>query len=222
MAGFLTVLLIAALVGIFKPYVKGAKRWQFGIAAFACLVLIGVFSDQPKTQSTEKKTATTENQAKKEATASNSSEPTVTKEPESEWTYSTDTDEMRGTETHYAELKATNVIHLDFPYGDQTGKILVRQSPKFGFDILVGVASGQILCNSFQDTYISVKFDDGPIQRFGCTDASDGTNNMVFVQGAKNFLAKLKKSKKAIVEAEFYQNGVQQMSFDTENLKWGN
>jgi hypothetical protein len=129
---------------------------------------------------------------------------------------------MRGGESRYAQLEGSNTIDLDFPYGEQRGEILVRQSPKFGFDILVGVPSGQIMCNSFSNSHINVKFDDGPIRRYGCTDASDGSSNMVFVQGAKGFLANLKKSKKLVVEAEFYQNGMQQMTFDSANLKWEN
>ncbi len=127
---------------------------------------------------------------------------------------------MRGGESRFASLDAENTINLDFPYGEQRGQILIRDSAKFGFDILVGVPSGQVLCNSFQDTYLSVKFDNGGIERFGCTDASDGTNNMVFLNSEKRFLEKLKKSKKLIVEAEFFQNGVQQMTFDTANLDW--
>src|SRR3546814_11310943 len=84
------------------------------------------------------------------------------------------------------------------------------------------VPSGQIMCNSFSDAYVNVKFDDCAIQRYGCTDASDGTSNMILIQGSKGFLSKLRKSKKAVVEAEFFQNGMQQMTFNTANLKWEN
>jgi hypothetical protein len=158
------------------------------------------------------------------AKTGNATAPAVkaTKEPESEWQYSGNKDEMRGAESRYASLEALNTIRLDFPYGEQRGRILVRQSAKSGFDILVGVPSGQIMCNSFSDSHINVKFDGGPIQRYGCSDASDGTSNMVFIQGAKRFLGELKKSKRAIVEVEFFHNGVEQMTFNTANLKWEN
>ena len=146
----------------------------------------------------------------------------VAEQPKSEWDYSSEKDEMRGAETRYAQLEASNTIDLDFRYGEQRGRILVRQSPKFGFDVLVGVPKGQIMCSRLSNSHISVKFDDGPIQRFGCTDASDGSDNMVFIEGAKAFLTKLKKSKKAVIEVEFYQNGMQQMTFNTANLKWEN
>lgn len=140
--------------------------------------------------------------------------------PKSKWSYSTDTDDMRGITVRYAEIEAENTVSLDFPYGEQRGQMLVRQSEKSGLDIMVGVASGQILCHSFMNGHINVKFDDGPIERFGCSGASDGTSNMVFIKGANGFLDKLKKSEKAIVEAEFFHNGTQQLTFDTANLEW--
>lgn len=215
---------LAALVGVFKPYINGAKRWHFGLAAFVAFILIGAFAEptsntgeKPKNLSSAS-TSSAENEG--DAPSAPASSPPA--EAASEWSYSTEKDEMRGGETRYAQVEATNTINLDFPYGEQRGRILVRQSPKFGFDILVGVPSGQIMCNSYSNSHISVKFDDGPIRRYGCTDASDGSNSMIFVQGAKGFLANLKVSKKVVVEAEFFQNGLQQMTFNTANLKWEN
>jgi hypothetical protein len=215
---------LAALVGVFKPYIKGAKRWHFGLGAFAAFMLVGVFADPSTKQvgkSEDASSTTSMGSSEVSETTSLAVVPTP-QEPESAWTYSTEKDEMRGGEARFAQLEGSNTIDLDFPYGEQRGAMLIRQSPKFGFDILVGVRSGQIMCNTYSNTHISVKFDDGPIRRYGCTDASDGSNNMVFIEGAKGFLANLKKSKKVVVEAEFYQNGLQQMTFDTANLKWEN
>jgi hypothetical protein len=208
------IVLIAAIVGIFKPYIQSTKRWHFALAAFASFVMIGITAPQPDgTESTNSDSGDQSISADKAAN-------TELSRPNSKWSYNTEQDEMRGGESRFASLDAENTINLDFPYGEQRGQILIRDSAKFGFDILVGVPSGQVLCNSFQDTYLSVKFDNGGIERFGCTDASDGTNNMVFLNSEKRFLEKLKKSKKLIVEAEFFQNGVQQMTFDTANLDW--
>lgn len=218
MTGFFVIVFLAALVGVFKPYINGVKRWQFGLGAFVAFMLVGATAE-PSSQSD---TATDDATAKASDASGNSSSGSavVANEPESEWEYTTEQDEMRGAKSHFAQLEASNTIDLDFPYGEQRGRILVRQSAQFGFDVLVGVPSGQIMCNSFSDSHINVKFDDGAIQRYGCTDASDGTSNMIFIQGSKGFLSKLKKSKKAVVEAEFFQNGMQQMTFNTANLKW--
>ena len=219
MSVLFTLVLIAAAVGIFKPYINGSKRWHFGLAAFVAFILIGITA--PNAAIDDPQAAAEKTEAVN--TVSRDNRPTETAkpaEPESAWNYSESKDEMRGETTYYAQLEGTNTLSLGFPYGDQEGKVLVRKSPQFGFDILVGVDSGQILCNSYSNSHINVKFDDGPIRRFGCNDASDGTNNMIFVEGAKDFLASLKKSKIMVVEAEFYQNGMQQMTFNTAGLKW--
>lgn len=215
--GVFVILFLAAVVGIFKPYIRGAKRWQFAVAAFVAFILIGVAAPKSQVKPSAAKGST---ETTSEVTTDKAETAQVDTEPASAWSYSTDKDEMRGSETKYAQLDGTNTINLDFPYGEQRGKILVRQSAQFGFDILFGVESGQILCHSYQNSYISVKFDNGPIKRYGCTDASDGTSNMVFLKDPKGFLSKLKASKKAIIEAEFFQNGVQQLTFDTAGLQW--
>jgi len=223
-ATLFVIVFFAAIVGVFKPYIKDAKRWHFGLGAFVALILIGAVAE-PSSSADAASSGATANASSptgEDATKPSAGVAEKDKEPESEWHYSTEKDEMRGAESHYAQLEATNTIDLDFPYGEQRGRILVRQSAQFGFDILVGVPSGQIMCNSFSNSHFNVKFDDGPIQRYGCTDASDGTSNMIFIQGSKGFLSKLKKSKKAVIEAEFFQNGMQQMVFNTANLKWEN
>lgn len=48
MVNLFVLLLLAAIVGIFKPYVKGTKRWHFGLAAFACFVAIGLTAPNPE------------------------------------------------------------------------------------------------------------------------------------------------------------------------------
>lgn len=245
MAGLFIILFFAALAGVFKPYIKGTKRWQFGVGAFLAFIMVGAFSETSATNDTnDKPVASTERptdgeptegviSAPNDADARNVAAPDTPsdretaeisemapKEPVSNWQYSTSKDEMRGTESRYAQLNGSNTINLDFPYGEQRGRILVRQSSQFGFDILVGVNSGQIMCSSYSRSFVNVKFDDGPIERYGCNDASDGTSNLIFIEGAKGFLRKLKKSKRVIVEAEFFQNGMQQMMFETAGLKW--
>lgn len=225
MSAIFVILFIAAAVGIFKPYIAGSKRWHFGLAAFVTFLLIGITAPDPDIgdEATDPDKNGSTNTASIDSPVSDakiSAEAVEANEPASAWSYSDAKDEMRDDITYYAQLEGTNTINLDFPYGDQQGKVLVRKSPQFGFDILVGVDSGQILCNRYSNSHINVKFDDGPIRRFGCNDASDGTSNMIFIEGAKGFLTSLKKSEKMVIEAEFYNNGMQQMTFETAGLKW--
>lgn len=219
MAILFTLLFLAAIVGVFKPYIANSKRWHFGVGAFVMFVLVGM-SGQSLETSDEANVTLAGGASEGVIPTANAADIVKPADEAGKWTYDQDVDAMRGETSYYALLEGTNTIDLDFPYGEQSGQLMIRQSPKFGFDILVGVRSGQVLCNSFSNTYLNVKFDDGPIKRYSCTDASDGTNNLVFLGNEKGFLAELRKSKKMIVEAEFYANGIQQLTFDTSNLKW--
>lgn len=111
-------------------------------------------------------------------------------------------------------------MDLQFPYGEVHGQLWVRKRGGKGLDAAFEVEKGQVLCHSFGDSVVSIKFDEGPIQKFRCTDASDGSNNVAFLLPAGRFLSEVKRSKRAIVEAEFFQQGRQQFTFDTAGLNW--
>lgn len=136
------------------------------------------------------------------------------------WSYSEKRDEMRGSVARFARLSALEPINLDFPYGESTPELVLRQDPKYGFDIYI-TANGQFLCRSYDDDTISVKFDDGGIEQWACGDAEGGSSDIIFVISAERFLAKLRKAKRLIVEADMYQAGRQQMKFEVAGLKWG-
>ena len=137
-----------------------------------------------------------------------------------QWTYNEQKDEMRGTVTKTARVTSSNEVNLQFPYGTVSGYIEVRKRPSDGLNVMFLVDEGQILCDSFSDGHVSVKFDDQPIKRYGCDGASDGSSDIAFLSNETGFLASLKKSKKVIIEAEFYQQGNQQFVFDTAGLDW--
>lgn len=135
------------------------------------------------------------------------------------WEYSQDKDEMRGTTTYYANVDSSNELQFGFPYEGGHATLHLRQRPQDGLNVIVTIA-GQFTCASYMDGHVSVKFDDGPIQRFGCAEPSDGGTGTLFILGAKRFVDDLKKSRRVVIEADFYQNGGQQMDFDTQGLQW--
>jgi len=221
MAILLTILFFAALVGVFRPYqfIQGGRRWHYGLAAFGILILMGIMApDRPEDAETSPQSSPSGSAAASGA-ASPSAQPTEAPDPP-KWTYSETKDEMRGAVRRLAELESENSVDLDFPYDEQSAFLTVRQDPQYGFDVIFHVRSGQILCHGFGDSYINAKFDDGPIRRFNCNGASDGTSDVAFVEGARTFLAALKTADRTVIEAEFYQNGRVQYVFDTKGLEW--
>jgi hypothetical protein len=141
--------------------------------------------------------------------------------PASKWTYSQDKDAMRGTTTRYASLDSDNSAEFDFPYqGGSTATLQVRQRPEDGLRILLSVTKGQFLCNSFTNTTVSVKFDNGPVKKFGCSDTAAGNTDVIFIENPSTFLKALRASKSAMIEPQFFQAGGRQFTFDTSGLEW--
>lgn len=54
MAGLLFVVFLAAVIGIFRPYIPKARRWHFAVGAVISFILVGAFAPKsPERQSTE-------------------------------------------------------------------------------------------------------------------------------------------------------------------------
>jgi hypothetical protein len=226
MAGVFAILFLAALVGVFKPYIPGWKRRYFGGVALVAFIMIGIFAPKSPADKNAKGTPVASTNGNATDTDANVSadlaltDNASTAAPESKWVYSTDKDEMRGQETRYATVVSDNTVDLSFPYGEVSGKITVRHRPSDGLNVMFRVDQGQILCNNFTSSHVSVKFDDNPIKRYECTGTSDGSSETAFIEASSGFLAQLKKSKKVIIEAEFFQKGTQQFTFQTAGLVW--
>jgi len=217
---FFALVFVAALIGVFRPYkfMPDAKRWHYGVVAASAFILVGVFG--PQVQNAPAKDATQANGTAAKLVETPEGSPSPAPEVETAWTYGEDRDEMRDATRKFAEVESENTVDLQFPYGEQSAFVTLRRDPQHGFDIMLRVRSGQILCHSFTDGYINAKFDDGPIRKFGCTGSSDGTSEVAFIRDSKSFLKALKSSKKAVIEAEFYQNGRVQYVFNTQGLEW--
>ncbi|MFA6219656.1 MAG: hypothetical protein WC692_07730 [Erythrobacter sp.] len=220
------MIFFAALFGVFRPYkfIPTSRRWHYGLAAFASLILVSAFAPKPggDAETTAKLSAADSrtNGAEPSRMTGKQGAVDAPAKPKSKWHYDESKDEMRNSSRKFAELESENSIGLAFPYGDQKGYLTVRSDPQYGLDVMFSVRSGQILCHGFGDSYLNVKFDDGPIRRFNCSDASDGSSEVAFIRDASTFLAALKKADRTVVEAEFYQNGRVQYIFESQNLEW--
>lgn len=137
----------------------------------------------------------------------------------SKWSYSEDVDQMRGSKTRYASVTSENELSFGFPYKGGRATLTLRRRPEDGLNVILDV-KGQFLCSSFRNNTVAVKFDDGPIQRFACLEPSDARTGEIFINSENRFVAKLRKARTVIIEAEFYQEGRRQMQFDVAGLDW--
>jgi hypothetical protein len=138
----------------------------------------------------------------------------------SKWEYTEERDAMRGSITKHATLESENEVEFGFPYsGGSHGGLDVRQRPQDGLQVLLSVTSGNFSCSPMGGR-IAVKFDNGAVQTFPCSRTTDINGNVVFVGSPKRFVAELRRSSTVVVEAEFFQEGMRQFTFDVRGLIW--
>ena len=94
--------------------------------------------------------------------------------------------------------------------------VTVRQAKRSGTDVILGISKGQ-----FNGQYVSVKFDDNAAKKYKAYSADDGSLDVLFIDNAKDFIAKAKTAKTIKIEAEFYQEGNRVFTFTADKpLKW--
>lgn len=143
------------------------------------------------------------------------------KSDNTKWDYSQEKDELRNETSYRAILASNNAIDFGFPYNESHMYLSLRKDPKYGNDILFFV-NGQFN-GCFDGCKITVKFDDNKLETYRMVGSDSGANDTLFIGNSKSmkvFADKLKKSKKLVVEGNFYNYGKGQFSFDTQGLEW--
>ncbi len=142
------------------------------------------------------------------------------------WEYGSSTDAMRGTISKYATLDSPTDLNLDSPYdGNNKADIMIGNDES----ILLSASKGQITCNS-QDT-IAVKFDNGSVNEYPCTELSGLDHPLVSInygkssfhhderiEGVEKLLDALAKAKTMTIEVSFYGSGARQLVFNVSGL----
>lgn len=137
----------------------------------------------------------------------------------SDWYYGSYTDKMTSKTAKYARVTSQNSINLDFPYrGLQKATLTVRKHPRYGRDMYLEVKEGQILCDDYSHTRITVKFGENAPVKFRCQEPSDNSSTIVFFRGYSRFVKNVKKVNTVKIQIEFYQNGPQVFEFKTRDL----
>ena len=139
------------------------------------------------------------------------------------WQYRESKDEMRNKTSYFASKSSNNTLELSFPYQGGSNLILMlRKHSEYGNDVMFSISKGQFACR-IDGCNISVKFDEGNVEKYSMGEPESGTNDVLFISGSKSinkFMDKLKKSKKMVIEVPIYDYGRAQFTFDTQGLEW--
>lgn len=144
----------------------------------------------------------------------------VSIEPASSWNYFEEVDEMTDKTAYFASVTSNEAAYFDFPYeGGSYLTLTVRKSPKFGNDVYIRISQGQFK-TAYDGTTIKVRFDDEPQFSVSCNEASDGSSDILFLNGFNKLVGKLRNHKTMKINAEFYQEGNHTFTFNIENFEW--
>ena len=162
------------------------------------------------------------------ATPSTEATPTTTAEaklePEtittvSQWEYSQNEDKMSGGTTYHAHTLSTNTVDFDSPYsGEQNATLFLRDSSRQGKDVIFRIERGQILCNSYEDCSILVRFDDEKATNYSAIGAADNSTETIFIRNYGKFVEKMLKTKLVRISTNIYQQGAPVFEFNVSDF----
>lgn len=136
-----------------------------------------------------------------------------------QWTYDVREDKMTGGATRHAYVLSTNTVNFGPPYsGEQHGRLSLRIDPKYGRDVIFSIERGQLLCRSYEDCDVLVRFDEGKPERFSAVGPADNSSETVFFRNYDRFLGKLRKARIVRISLNVYQEGAPVFEFDVSGF----
>jgi hypothetical protein len=136
-----------------------------------------------------------------------------------QWSYSHNEDPMGKGTVHQADVTSSNTVDFSFPYsGEQHGTLTLRTHPRFGRDVIFAIRKGQILCRSYEDCQVLVRFDDEPPVNYAGRGPSDNSTEMVFILSYDKFVSRLMKAKRVRIAPSIYHQGSPIFEFNVEGF----
>ncbi|HEX7849263.1 MAG TPA: hypothetical protein VF485_05970 [Sphingomonas sp.] len=211
---------IASIWFIIRPssslpmYATRGRAIATGAVIFVGLPIIGAVTGISKMASGPTKTST---QTTDTGATTDGNSQTAAGAPASPWTYGEDKDAMRGTSTKFAQTPSDEKFPNALGMSEQTTTLSVEKRAK-GYEVAIINPNLQFTCNSITDTHVSVKFDDGPVERFDCIGSVGDTFGTAYLTPGPRIVTKLRAAKKVMIEAEVFQRGNVQMTFNVAGL----
>ena len=130
------------------------------------------------------------------------------------WRYASGSDPMASRPSRTASIDSENTVEFGFPYeGQQHATLTLRNHPSYGRDVILNIREGQILCSSYDDCSIRVRFDDGPAERWTGAGPADNSSTTVFIRNYSRFVQRLRNAKVVRIQIPVYQEGAPTFEF---------
>lgn len=185
-------------------------RHLISASALALFVFIAFGSmDDEETSSSSNSTTSTTNENSEGSGEEN----------KTNWRYSEDIDEMDNTKRTVAYINSDNSIKFDFPYGNSDFTLSIRNW-KGSNDVYLSCSKCQFISGFSGEKTYRIKFDDEAPIRVSANHSSSGSSDVVFLGSVSKIISKLKTSEKLMIEAEFFDSGMDNITFSTKGFEW--
>ena len=96
--------------------------------------------------------------------------------------------------------------------------LALRSHPRHGNDVIFKIERGQVLCRSYEDCTILVRFDDDEAQSFSAVGAADNSTETIFIRNYSRFLSRMQKANTVRIAVNIYQQGAPAFEFDVSGF----
>lgn len=139
--------------------------------------------------------------------------------PGSQWSYYQSDDTMGKGVIGQAYVSSSNTVNFDFPYaGAQHATLRLITNPRLGKDVMFSIEKGQILCHSYEDCTVLVRFDDEKAVNYTAVGPADNSTETIFIRNYDRFVEKMLKAKRVRIAANIYQQGAPMFEFDVSGF----
>lgn len=139
--------------------------------------------------------------------------------PGSQWSYYQSDDSMGKGVISQAYVSSSNSVNFDFPYaGAQHATLRLINNPRHGKDVMFSIEKGQILCHSYEDCTVLVRFDDEKATKYSAVGPADNSTETIFIRNYGRFVEKMLKAKQVRISTNIYQQGAPVFEFDVSGF----
>jgi hypothetical protein len=137
----------------------------------------------------------------------------------SQWSYSHSADAMSKGIAYHAVVLSTNTVNFKFPYsGAQHARLRLRIDPRHGKDVIFSIEKGQLLCRSYEDCTVLIRFDDEQATNYSGVGAADNSTETIFIRNYDRFIGKMLKAKRVRIATNIHQEGAPVFEFDVSGF----
>lgn len=135
------------------------------------------------------------------------------------WMYLKVSDSMSSRKGVSARIRSDNAVNFSFPYQSaQQATLELREHPRHGRDVIFRIEKGQLMCHSYSDCNLLIRFDEGRAEQWKGNESADHDTTTIFIGNYPRFLQKLKTAKKVRIHVGVFQQGSPTFEFSVSGF----